>query len=172
MKYIFLVVFASLTPLANWMIGNFGTVCVPNGPCLIPVGFGLMSPSGVLIIGVALVMRDFIHEMFGKKVALFAVLLGIGASWLTSNPAIAMASAGAFALAELLDFAVYSRMRARGVGVAVLLSGAAGAFADSAIFVYLAFGSLEFSIGNTLGKLYATVLAAAFLYSYQRGRPA
>ena len=37
-----------ITPL-----GNVGTVCVPNGPCLIPVAPGLMAPSGVLLIGAA-----------------------------------------------------------------------------------------------------------------------
>ena len=33
----FLVLFCLTIPAANWMIGHVGTVCVPNGPCLIPV---------------------------------------------------------------------------------------------------------------------------------------
>ena len=44
-------------PAANYMIGNVGTVCIPDGPCLIPVGFGVMAPSGVLMIGLALMLR-------------------------------------------------------------------------------------------------------------------
>jgi len=53
MKYFVFVIFALTIPTANWLIGNVGTVCIPDGPCLIPVGFGLMAPSGVLMIGVA-----------------------------------------------------------------------------------------------------------------------
>ncbi len=47
---LFLAYIATI-PAANWLIGNVGTTCVPNGPCLIPVGFGLMAPSGVLMVG-------------------------------------------------------------------------------------------------------------------------
>lgn len=168
MKWILLAVFTALTPIANWMIANIGTVCIPNGPCLIPVGFGLMSPSGVLVIGIALVMRDVIHELYGKSIALLAIALGAFLSFFTSTPEIAMASAATYAFAELLDFAVYTKVRAKGIGLAVLLSGVFGAFLDSALFVYLAFGSFEFSIGNTVGKLYATLAATIFLVVKKR----
>ena len=46
----FLIAFGLTIPAANWMIGNVGTVCVPKGPCLIPVAPGLMAPSGVAMI--------------------------------------------------------------------------------------------------------------------------
>ncbi|MBA4271282.1 MAG: beta-carotene 15,15'-monooxygenase, partial [Methylobacterium sp.] len=36
-----LVLFALTIPAANWLIGNAGTVCVPNGPCLVPVWPGI-----------------------------------------------------------------------------------------------------------------------------------
>ena len=55
---IFLVLFCLTIPAANWMIGHVGTVCVPNGPCLIPVAPAIMAPSGVLMVGLALVLRD------------------------------------------------------------------------------------------------------------------
>ena len=42
----FLIAFGLTIPAANWMIGHLGTVCPPNGPCLIPVAPGLMAPSG------------------------------------------------------------------------------------------------------------------------------
>jgi queuosine precursor transporter len=160
--------FAATIPAANWLIGNVGTVCVPGGPCLIPVGFGLMAPSGVLMIGAALVLRDAIHELAGARWALAAVILGCALSLLTSPPALAIASAAAFLLAELADFAVYARLRARGRALAVAASGVAGAALDSALFVYLAFGSLEFSAGATLAKIYASVAVAFYLWT--RGR--
>ena len=34
---VFLAAFIACVPLANWLIQNVGTICVPNGPCLIPV---------------------------------------------------------------------------------------------------------------------------------------
>ena len=60
--YGYLVAFILTIPAANWMIGNFGAVCPPNSPCLIPVGFDIMAPSGVLMIGLALVLRDLVQR--------------------------------------------------------------------------------------------------------------
>ena len=62
---VFLIAFGLTIPAANWLIGNVGTVCAPNGPCLIPVAPGLMAPSGVLMIGVALVLRDLVQRRLG-----------------------------------------------------------------------------------------------------------
>ena len=63
--YIAAAAYALTIPAANYMIGNVGTVCIPDGPCLIPVGFGVMAPSGVLMIGAALLLRDAVHEWLG-----------------------------------------------------------------------------------------------------------
>jgi len=154
--------FAATIPAANWLIGNVGT-CIPDGPCIIPVGFGLMAPSGVLMIGAALVLRDLAHEWAGWKWALVAVMIGAALSLLTSPPALAIASAAAFLFAELADLAVYSRLRNRGKAIAVAASGIIGATLDSMLFVWLAFGSLQFSAGTTLAKVYASVAVAAFI---------
>lgn len=159
--------FAATIPAANWLIGNVGQ-CIPNGPCLIPVGFGLMAPSGVLVIGLALVLRDWLHELAGWKWALAAVIAGGVLSLMVSPPALAVASAAAFTLAELADLGVYARLRERSRSLAVMASQVVGAALDSALFVYLAFGSLEFSAGTTLAKIYAGALVAAFLWA--RGR--
>ena len=43
--YLYLLGFALCIPLANWMIGNVGTVCPPKSPCLIPVAPGIMAPQ-------------------------------------------------------------------------------------------------------------------------------
>lgn len=162
------VLFAATIPAANWLIGNVGTTCIPQGPCLIPVGFGLMAPSGVLMIGLALVLRDWLHELAGWKWALAAVLFGAALSLAFSPPALAIASASAFLLAELADLGVYARLRAKGKPLAVMASQIVGAFLDSAIFVYLAFGSLEFSAGTTLGKIYAGAAVALLLFAKER----
>lgn len=151
-------------PLANYMIGNVGTLCLDNGPCLIPVGFGLMAPSGVLLIGLALVLRDWLQDLTNWKWSAVAVFFGAIVSWLTSDPFVAVASAVAFFSAEMLDLAVYTPLRKKGKSLAVLVSGVVGSFVDSMLFVYLAFGSLDFSVGNTVGKLYATALVVVLFY--------
>jgi len=158
--------FLATVPAANWLIGNIGTTCVPNGPCLIPVGFGLMAPSGVLMIGLALVLRDWLHEVAGWRASAVAVVLGAGLSLLVSPPAIAVASAVALLFAEMADLAVYAKLRARSKPVAVFASQVVGAALDSALFVWIAFGSLEFSAGTTLAKVYAGAAVAALLWFY------
>lgn len=163
-KYLAFLVFLITIPLANFLISNVGTVCVDNGPCLVPVGFGLMAPSGVLLIGLALVARDWLQELTSWKWAAVAVVLGSLLSLWTSSPFIALASASAFFVAEMFDLAVYTPLRKRGKHIAVLASGIVGAVVDSMLFVYLAFGSFDFSAGNVLGKLYATIIVALLLY--------
>jgi len=168
MKWLAFAAFAATIPAANWLISNAGTVCVPQGPCLIPVGFGLMAPSGVLMIGLALVLRDWLHDLAGWRWSLAAVLAGGALSLAVSPPALAVASAVAFTLAEIADLAVYARLRARGRPLAVMASQVVGAALDSALFVWIAFGSLNFSLGTTLAKLYAGALVALLLWARPR----
>ena len=158
-----LAAFAACIPAANWLIGNVGTVCAPDGPCLVPVGFGLMAPSGVLVIGLALVLRDAVQERLGLRWAIGAIVAGAALSGLVAPPALVVASGVAFLLSELADLAVYTPLRRRRLWLAVLLSGLVGAAVDSAIFLWLAFGSLDFLAGQIVGKLWASVVAGAWL---------
>lgn len=162
---VFLAYLATI-PLANWLIGNVGTFCVPNGPCLVPVGFGLMAPSGVLMIGAALVLRDAVQQLLGIRWAFAAIAVGMMLSILIAHPTLVVASAVAFGIAELLDLAVYTPLRKRHLPLAVLASGVVGAVADSATFLWLAFGSLEFMGGQLLGKLWMTLIATAVLWAW------
>ena len=164
LKYIAFILFATTIPLANWFISNVGTACVPDGPCLIPVGFGLMAPSGVLFIGLALVLRDWLQELTNWKWSVVAVFVGGVLSLITSSPFIALASAVAFIVAELFDLAVYTPLREKGKSLAVLASGVVGAFVDSILFVMIAFGSIELSVGTAVAKIYASLAVATILY--------
>lgn len=155
--------FAATIPAANWLIGNVGTECIHNGPCLLPVGFGLSAPSGVLVVGAALVLRDMVHEAGGMKAALMAIALGGVTAWLFAPPALVLASVAAFLLAELADLAVYAPLRSRRLGLAVLASGIVGAAVDSAVFLWLAFGSLDFVAGQIVGKAWMSILAFPLL---------
>ena len=160
--YIAFVFFLGTVPLANWMIGNVGT-CLPDGPCVIPVGFGLTAPSGVLVIGAALVLRDIVHERLGSRAALLAIALGSAVAFAVSPPAVVIASVAAFLLSELADFAVYAPLRKRKLWMAVLASGVAGSVVDSAAFMIIAFGTLDFVAGQIVGKVWMTAAGAAAL---------
>lgn len=155
--------FVGTIPAANWAIGNIGMTCVPHGPCLLPVWPGLMAPSGVVLVGIALVLRDAVQRHLGASWAVGAVVVGAGLSALVATPILALASAVAFLLSEAADMAVYTPLARRRLVVAVLLSGVAGAVIDSAVFLWLAFGSLDLLAGQVVGKAWATVGAAAFL---------
>lgn len=155
--------FLACLPIANLLIQYVGSVCVPNGPCLISVWPEVMAPSGVLVIGAALVLRDAVHQTLGPRWALGAIAIGGVVSLFVAPPALALASAVAFLASELADFAVYAPLRKRRLTLAVLASGIVGATIDSALFLYLAFGSTNFLGGQLLGKLYATLIAAAVL---------
>jgi uncharacterized PurR-regulated membrane protein YhhQ (DUF165 family) len=161
-RYFALLAFIATIPAANWLIGHFGTVCIPNGPCLLPVGFGLAAPSGVLMVGLAFVLRDVVHDRFGANVAIGAIIGGAILSGLAANPALAIASATAFLMSELADLAVYTPLRQRRLYLAVVLSGLVGSIIDSAVFLLLAFGSLDFIAGQVLGKFWMTLAAVPF----------
>lgn len=158
--YAFLAAFIACVPAANWLIGNVGTVCVPQGPCLIPVApFGITAPSGVLMIGLALVLRDLVQRRLGKSWTLGAIAVGAALSGLIAPPALVMASAVAFLLSELADFAVYTPLQKRGLVRAVLLSSLVGLCVDSVVFLYLAFGSLDYLAGQIIGKAWMVLLS-------------
>jgi queuosine precursor transporter len=166
---IFLVLFCLTIPAANWMIGHVGTVCVPNGPCLVPVAPGIMAPSGVLMVGAALVLRDLVQRRLGIEFGLGAIAAGAAISAGLAPPSLVLASATAFFLSEFADFAVYTPLARRRLVVAVVASSTVGLIVDSIVFLWLAFGSLEFLLGQIVGKLWMVLLAVPFV-GYLRRR--
>lgn len=147
---------------ANWAIERYGFVTV---------GFGLMAPAGVYFAGLAFVLRDLVRETLGRWWLVPAILLGALLSYFIS-PAFALASALAFLLSESADALVYEPLRKRGYTLAVIGSNIAGAVVDSALFLWLAFGSLDYVEGQVIGKLWMTVLAVGLLVGARRWRTA
>jgi uncharacterized PurR-regulated membrane protein YhhQ (DUF165 family) len=165
---LFLAAFGLCIPAANWLIGNAGTVCVPNGPCLIPVAPGLMAPSGVLMVGLALVLRDMVQRRLGVRWAVGAILVGTALSATLAPPALVLASAVAFLLSEAADLAVYTPLQRRGLVLAVAASSMVGLVVDSLVFLGLAFGSLEYLGGQVAGKLWMVLLALPLIHLLRR----
>jgi uncharacterized PurR-regulated membrane protein YhhQ (DUF165 family) len=159
----FLLLFALTIPAANWMIGNVGTDCVPDGPCLLPVAPRLLAPSGVTMVGVALVLRDLVQRRLGVAAAFWAILGGAAISALLAPPALVVASATAFLLSEFADLAVFTPLARRRLLTAVVVSGLVGLVVDSVVFLWLAFGSLDFLAGQVVGKAWMVLLSIPFV---------
>ena len=166
---VFLIAFGLTIPVANWLIGHAGTVCPPpHGPCLIPVAPGLMAPSGVLMIGIALVLRDLVQRRLGVEYSAGAVVAGAALSAWVAPPSLVIASGVAFLLSELADLAVYTPLARRRLIVAVVLSGMVGLVVDSIVFLWIAFGSLSFLPGQVVGKAWMVLLSIPFVLYLRR----
>ena len=162
--FVYLAAFIACIPIANWLIGNVGTVCVPRGPCLVPVAPGLMAPSGVLMIGLALVLRDLVQRRLGRSWSLGAIAVGAILSGAIAPPSLVIASAVAFFFSEFADFLVYTPLQRRRFVTAVMASSMVGLVVDSLIFLWLAFSSLEFLWGQVIGKAWMVLISLPFIY--------
>jgi uncharacterized PurR-regulated membrane protein YhhQ (DUF165 family) len=147
---------------ANWAIGAFGFV---------PVGFGLVAPAGVYFAGLAFGLRDVVHEELGRWAVLACIAVG-GLLSLSISPAFAFASAAAFVVSETADLAVYEPLRERQWIAAASASNVVGAIVDSALFLLLAFGSLEHLAGQVVGKVWMGVLGVVLVAVVRRQRQA
>jgi hypothetical protein len=144
---------------------------VPDGPCLVPVAPGLLAPSGVLTVGAALVLRDVVQRCLGLAAGLLAIALGTALSALVAPGALVLASGVAFALSELVDFAIYTPLQRRRLTLAVVVSSVVGLTVDSVVFLTLAFGSLAFLPGQIVGKLWAVAIAVPLVRLLRRVAP-
>jgi uncharacterized PurR-regulated membrane protein YhhQ (DUF165 family) len=122
-----------------------------------------MAPSGVLMAGIALVLRDLVQRRLGVAASSLAILVGAALSALLAPPALVIASAVAFLLSEFADLAVYTPLARRGLVLAVVTSGVAGLVVDSIVFLWLAFGSLDFLPGQIVGKAWMVLLSIPFV---------
>ena len=163
--------FLGLVPLANWMILHVGTSCAPDGPCVVPVAPGLMAPSGVLTVGVALVLRDVVQRCLGIGFGLLAIFLGTALSMLVVPETLVAASGAAFLLSELADFGVYTPLQRRRLVLAVIASSLVGLVVDSVVFLWLAFGSLDFLAGQVVGKAWAVLFSIPLVKLLRRVAP-
>ncbi|MDQ1372732.1 MAG: queuosine precursor transporter [Actinomycetota bacterium] len=143
---------------ANWAIVRYGPVSV---------GFGLMAPAGVYFAGLAFSLRDVTQNTLGRRAVIVAIGLGAIASAFV-NTHFAFASATAFLVSELADFAVYTPLQDRGWLKAVVASNVVGFFFDSVLFLWLAFHSFAFLGGQLVGKAWMTAAFVLLLVPFRR----
>ena len=108
---------------------NYGFSVSP----LVKLPDGTMWPPISLVVGFIFVARDFAQREIGHKV-LLAMLAGATISYFMASPMIAVASAAAFLVSELADWAIYSFTR-RPLSQRILYSSALGAPVDSLVFL-------------------------------------
>jgi uncharacterized PurR-regulated membrane protein YhhQ (DUF165 family) len=115
--------------LANLSVAAFGPVVSPI--------------NAFFLIGFDLAMRDWLHVRL-KQTHMLALIAGTGVLTYVLNPAagiIAIASASAFTLAALIDFAVFSKVSGSWLKRSNT-SNVAAAAVDSIVFPTIAFGAL------------------------------
>jgi uncharacterized PurR-regulated membrane protein YhhQ (DUF165 family) len=135
--------------MANYAVERWG---------IVSVGFGLVAPAGVYFAGLAFTLRDIVQRTLGRYAAALAILIGAALSWFISDR-LAVASAVAFLASELLDLVVFTATERRSFTGAVVVSNAVGIVTDSLLFLWIAFGSLEFFRGQVVGKAWMTLAA-------------
>lgn len=141
---------------ANALTASLGLIAV--GP--------LQVTAGTLVAGFALLARDWVQEAGGRRWVLAAVVAGAALSAALS-PALALASGVAFLVAELADWAVYSRLRESSWTWAALASNAVGAVLDSMIFLAIA----GFPLSGTWGQVAVKVaLTGVIVLAARRAR--
>ncbi|MYY03079.1 MULTISPECIES: VUT family protein [unclassified Streptomyces] len=128
-----------------------------------PVGFGLMATAGTVLAGASFVLRDAVQEVGGRQLALVALAVGCAVSALMATPTLAVASAAAFGLAELLDMIVYTKLREKGWLRAAAVSNLVGAIVDTFVFLMAAgFPVTALAVsGQLVGKGWATLAVVA-----------
>lgn len=123
----FTFLYMALIPLVNWSFAHVPTVPMPDG--------GAWSPMAV-VTGLVLVVRDFAQREIGHWIFV-PLLIGIALSFAMAPPQIALASAAAFGVSELTDWAIFTFTK-RPLSQRVLLSSGISAPLDSAVFWFLA----------------------------------
>jgi queuosine precursor transporter len=114
------------------------------------------------------VLRDLVQRRLGAGYSAAAVVVGAIISAAVAPPALALASGVAFLLSEFADLAVYTPLAQRRLVTAVVASGLVGLVVDSIIFLWLAFGSLDFLAGQVVGKGWMVLLSIPFVQYLRR----
>lgn len=125
MKSLAAVVFVGLVVAANWLTSKYGLVLD-------------LVTAGTFAAGMVLLVRDWLEEAAGRWWVVACIAAGALVSVWMSTPRLALASGAAFAVSELVDFAVYTPLRKRSLAGSMALSNTVGAVVDSLLFLGLA----------------------------------
>ncbi len=155
-RYKFSALYLIMIPVVNWMFSWAPIFHTPDGTSWTPL---------VIFAGLVLVLRDFAQREIGSYVLLL-LFIGAGLSYFLAAPSIALASAIAFSISELIDWAVYSYTK-KPLSHRVMLSSLIAAPIDTTVFLYGANMASPgvFSLWS-IGASVACKLAGAALVAY------
>lgn len=160
MRHPITAIAAAAAFLATIVAANYATSTLG----MVAVGFGLTATAGTYLAGMAFVLRDAVQDTAGKRVVIMLIIVGGVLSYLLADPFIALASALAFAVSELVDLAIYTPLRRRGYVRAAITSNVVGAFVDTVLFLYVAGFPVWSSVpGQMVGKVWITAAVVALV---------
>jgi queuosine precursor transporter len=157
--------------LANWMISHVGTP-TPFHTHTLPVGFGLVAPSGTYAAALAFPARDVVQRTVGRVVGFVAIVVGAALSFAVSSHTIAFASGATFLTAETLDMLIYTPLQRRWFAPAVIVSGLVGAVVNAWMFLTLAHLPVSSNMpGLLVGTVWVILAGGAIAAGLRRTKP-
>ena len=157
-RWIAFLLYVSGPVITNWVYLNLAEQVSETGERLFMVTSTVGFDPSLPVIGLIFCLRDWVQETLGRRITWVAILMGTGVSALVS-PEVALASGLAFLVSESVDFVCYTSLMPR-QALAILASGVLGSMVDSAVFLTVAFGSIETWYEQTLGKVAIVALVA------------
>ena len=157
-RWIAFLLYVSGPVITNWVYLNLAEQVSETGERLFMVTSTVGFDPSLPVIGLIFCLRDWVQETLGRRITWVAILMGTGVSALVS-PEVALASGLAFLVSESVDFVCYTSLMPR-QALEILASGILGSMVDSAVFLTVAFGSIETWYEQTLGKVAIVALVA------------
>lgn len=151
----FAAAMAGVVGLSNWLVQ-------------FPIGTWLTY--GAFTFPIAFLVTDVCNRCFGaaraREVAFIGFAIGLGLSFMLAPVRIALASGVAFLVAQLLDVAIFNRLRRAAWWKAPFIGSVVASILDTALFFYIAFGHdelnwLALAAGDLSVKLIMAVLLLA-----------
>ncbi len=150
-----------LIPFINWCFDHIPTFLLPTG--------GDWNPMTV-VTGLVLVVRDFAQREIGHYIFLF-LAAGLVLSIYTSDPTIALASACAFAISEMIDWALFTFAKLP-LSKRVFVSAGISGPIDAAAFLWIASYSIPgiFNIWSLLASVVSRFIGCLVVYLLMKHR--
>lgn len=128
---------------------------------------------GALTYPICFLVTDTTNRLFGaedaRKVVYVGFALGVVLSLIFADPRIAAASGSAFLIAQLLDVAIFDKLRRGAWWQAPTISSFFGSAVDTALFFTIAFAGtdlpwMSWAVGDFFAKL---AMIAVLLYPFK-----
>lgn len=123
----------------------------PLSGMLFGINLGDLLTWGAFTYPIAFLVTDLTNRQFGpsiaRRVVLAGFVVGVTLSFWTSLPRIAIASGTAYLIGQLLDIAVFNRLRRQSWWRAPLAGSLFGSVLDTALFFSIAFAATFAFIG-------------------------